>query len=228
MTPEKKVTWIINGATILMAVILVGVVNYLKTILDLPTIILYACLMPLVIGGQIILSKWLVKSKWKDTLEEMEKKCEEEEAKSKPRPNIIGLAMFVVICLGYSISAGCGVIEDFITTQNHYDQAHFYEVIVPNCISILTLLACSILIAIITYNVYRKNIFTYTNSRLIYGIGVILIFSIIIQNHYWETTPMLPNATVAINFSLLGIFIFFFGKLFSIGVKMKEEQDLTI
>ena len=39
---------------------------------------------------------------------------------------------------------------------------------------------------------------------------------------------MLPNNTVAMNFSLFGVFIIFFGRVFDIGVKMKEEQDLTI
>ena len=92
----------------------------------------------------------------------------------------------------------------------------------------LTLLACSILVVIIAYNVYKKRIFTRTNAKLIYSIGAILIFSIIIQNHYWETTTMLPNDTVALNFSLFGAFIIFFGRVFHIGVRIKEEQDLTI
>ena len=112
--------------------------------------------------------------------------------------------------------------------SNTYEAEHFFKVIVPDLMGILTLLACSILIAIMAYNVKKKKIFTRTNAKLIYAIGAIIIFSVVIQNHYWETTTMLPNNTVAMNFSLFGVFIIFFGRVFDIGVKMKEEQDLTI
>lgn len=176
MSPKKRVTWIINSVMTLSVISIVAIVHYIKARYNLPTLVLYACSMPVLIGGFILFSKWLENNKWKDTVEEMEKEAEEEEAKSKPTPGIFSL----------------------------------------------------VFIAIIAYNVKKKKIFTYTNARLIYGIGAIVIFSIVIQNHYWEITTMLPNDTVALNYSLLGVFIFFFGKVFDISVKMKEEQDLTI
>ena len=74
----------------------------------------------------------------------------------------------------------------------------------------------------------KKKIFTSANAKLIYSIGTIVIVSVIIQNHYWETTTMMPNDTVGMIFALFGAFIVFFGRVFAIGVKMKEEQDLTI
>ena len=80
----------------------------------------------------------------------------------------------------------------------------------------------------IAYNVYKKNVFVRSNARLISAIGMILLFSVAIQRYYWDATPMLPNDTVAINFGLLAVFILFFGRIFSIGVKMQKEQDLTI
>lgn len=226
ITPEKKVTWIINVVMILLAIALVALVHYTKTKFNLPTIVLYIAYMPLFIGATILFSKWLEKSKWKDTVEEMEKECEKEEAKPKPVPGIWWLILLVIICLGFSICNGVNIIEEIIS--NHHGHEHFFKVIVPDFIGILTLLVCSILIAIIAYNVYKKKIFIYTNAKLIYSIGAIVIFSILIQNHYWEATTMLPNDTVSMIFSLFGVFIIFFGRVFHIGVKIKEEQDLTI
>ncbi|MBO7293884.1 MAG: DUF2975 domain-containing protein, partial [Bacteroidaceae bacterium] len=160
-----------------------------------------------------------------DTIEEMDKKAEIEEVKSKPIPGIFGLALFVIICVGHSISSGISVVEEILFT--HYEQVYLINELLPNCVGISTLLICSVLIAIIAYNVYKKNIFTYTNAKLIYSRAIIII-SVIIQNHYWDVTTMLPNDSVAINFSLLGVFILFFGRVFNIGAKIKEEQDLTI
>ena len=226
MSPEKKVKWIIIAVMSLMIMALITIVSYLKTLFNLPTIIFFACFAPLFAYGIILFSKLLKKSKWSDVVEDMEKKCVAEAAESKQKPRIIDLAIIVIVSLGYSISLGYGIIEGLVSNQ--YGQKCFLEVILPNIISILTLLSCSVLIAIIAYNVYKKKVFEYKNARLIYSIGFILIFSVIIQRYYWETTTMLPNDTVAINFCLIGIFILFFGKIFSIGVKMQEEQDLTI
>jgi uncharacterized membrane protein len=226
MSPKKKVTWIINSVMTLSAIALVVIVHYIKAKYNLPTLVLYACSMPVQIGGFILFSKWLENSKWKDTVEEMEKEAEEEEAKSKPTPGIFSLVVIAIICLGYSISNVIDITKGIFS--NTHEAEHFFKVIVPDLMGILTLLACSILIAIMAYNVKKKKIFTRTNAKLIYAIGAIIIFSVVIQNHYWETTTMLPNNTVAMNFSLFGVFIIFFGRVFDIGVKMKEEQDLTI
>ena len=226
MSPKKKVTWIINSVMTLSAIATVAIIHYIKAKYNLPTLVLYACSMPVLIGGFILFSKWLENSKWKDTVEEMEKEAEEKEANSKPTPGIFSLIFIAIICLGYSISNVMDITEGIFS--NIYEAEHFFKVIVPDLMGILTLLACSILIAIMAYNVKKKKIFTHTNARLIYAIGAIIIFSVVIQNHYWETTTMLPNNTVAMNFSLFGVFIVFFGKVFDIGVKMKEEQDLTI
>ena len=53
MTPEKKVTWIIHTVTVLMVIVLVALVHYTKAKYDLPTVVLYACYMPLFIGTKV-------------------------------------------------------------------------------------------------------------------------------------------------------------------------------
>ena len=226
MNSEKKVNWIIHTVMILMAIALIVLNHYIKVIFDIPVPIIYMCTLPLFIGGIILLSKWLERSKWKDTVEEMNKKCEKEEEKSKPIPGSFGLILLAIICLGFSIGNGIDLVGGIFS--NAYEPEHFLKVIVPDCIGVFTLLACSVIISIIAYNVMKKKIFTSVNAKLIYSIGAIVIVSVIIQNHYWETTTMIPNDTVGLIFALFGLFIVFFGRVFAIGVKMKEEQDLTI
>ena len=226
MTPEKKVNWIIHTIMIMMAIALIALNHYIKVIFDFPVPIIYMCTLPLFIGGIILLSKWLERSKWKDTVEEMNKKCEKEEKKSKPIPGIFGLILLAILCLGFSIGNGIDLTTGIFS--NAYEPEHFLKVIVPDCIGVFTLLICSVIITVIAYNVMKKKIFTSANAKLIYSIGGIVIISVIIQNHYWETTTMMPNDTVGMIFALFGAFIVFLGRVFAIGVKMKEEQDLTI
>ena len=226
MTPEKKVRWIIFAAMTIMVVALIAIVRYFKTLLNLPPVFICACFVPFFAYGLNLFYKWLKKSKWKDTVLEMEKKCVAEDAKSRPKARMVGLAIIAILSLWYSLSLGSGVVEDIVSNQ--CEQGYFSEVVAPNIVSVVTLFSCSVLIAVIAYNVYKKKVFDRSNARLIYGIGMILIFSVTIQRYYWEATPMIPNDTVAINFGLLAVFILFFGRIFSIGVKMQEEQDLTI
>jgi membrane protein YdbS with pleckstrin-like domain len=227
MNPKKKVTWIINSVMILSAIAIVATAHYIKTKYNMPTLVLYACSIPVLIGGFILFSKWLENSKWKDTIEEMEKEAEEEEpTKPKHIPGSFGLILLAIICLGFSIDNGIDLTAGIFS--NAYEPEQFLKVIVPDCIGVFTILTCSVIIAIIAYNVMKKKIFTSVNARLIYSIGAIVIVSVIIQTHYWETTTMMPNDTVGMIFALFGAFIVFFGRVFAIGVKIKEEQDLTI
>ena len=63
---------------------------------------------------------------------------------------------------------------------------------------------------------------------MIYGVGVTLIISTVTQVEVWDSTVMVPNITVSIYFSLLGMFIIFLGKLFEIAIKIKKENDMTV
>ena len=97
----------------------------------------------------------------------------------------------------------------------------------PQCVNTLTLLICCIFIVVILFNVSRKRIFDRRNSICIYGVGATVIFGTILRIRLMGDAPM-PDSDAMIYYSLLGIFIIFFGRLFDIAVKIKKEQDLTI
>ena len=89
------------------------------------------------------------------------------------------------------------------------------------------MLVCCIFIGIIVFNVSRKRIFDRRNSICIYGVGAAIIIGHILQIQLMGDAPI-ADTDVLVYYSLLGIFIIFFGGLFDIAVKMKNEQDLTI
>ena len=227
MTPEKKVKRIIYTVMVLLAIALLAPIHYIRMNYNIPPFILLILMIPLYIGAINLFGKWLTKGKWKDTFNEMEEKAKEEEKKKKPKetPDIFSISVFAFFCLGYAIYNGINIANDIFI---NYSKGIDYNEILPNCINIATLMICSILIGIIAYNVKKRKVFSHTNSKLIYGVGITLVFSIIIQDHYWDITTMIPNMEVKSYLYLLAFFIIFFGKLFDIAVKMKEEQDLTI
>ena len=81
LTPEKKVTWIIRIAIILFLIPLIALNFYVCRTYNIPIPIGFICIIPIFWGLMALLYKWLEKSKWKETLEKMGQKIEEEEEK---------------------------------------------------------------------------------------------------------------------------------------------------
>ena len=164
-----------------------------------------------------------------EKIEEMEKVLEEGEKKKEKKqgkkPSTFSLLLIAIVCLIYSVVKGVEIVR-FILVHN---SAHIpFKVTLPNCIEALTCIICSIFIALIANNARKGKIFIYSNAKLISSVGIVLLLSTYIQSYYWDTTIMLPNMTVRHYFYLFSLFIIFFGRVFTITIKMKEEQDLTI
>ena len=75
----------------------------------------------------------------------------------------------------------------------------------------------------------KEEVFVYQNSSLIQTIGVLIALNGLFQvTLSWVTPEGVPTDTSYRIFVLLGVFIIFMGYLFKMGVRMREEQELTI
>lgn len=224
----KKITRIINAFAAIWAVVLYAIVICLRIKTDWPAVLLYLCLGFTYTGGLILFQKIIERSRYSKDFEEANREVEkEEEMKSAKdeRPGFRSLAIVAVVAMICAVAKAVETVELMISD---YSNGLPVKTHLPQCINILTLLACGIFIAVILYNVSKRRVFDSRNSFCIYGVGATIIVSTLLQSELWATTPMIPNDTVMIYYMIFGIFIVFFGKLFDIAVKLKNEQDLTI
>ena len=179
-------------------------------------------------GGLVLFQKIIERGRYKQDFEEANRELEkEEEMKSAKdeRPGFRSLAIVAVVAM---ICAVSDAVETVSLMVSDYGNGLPVNTHLPQCINILTLLTCGIFIAVILYNVSKRRVFDNRNSFCIYGVGATIIISTLLQSELWASTPMIPNGNVMMYYMIFGIFIIFFGKLFDIAVKLKNEQDLTI
>ena len=224
----KKITRIVNLFTTIWAIVLFAIVICLRIKTDWPAVLLYLSMGFAYAGGLILFQKVIERSRYSKEFEEANREAEkEEEMKSAKdeRPGFRSLAIVAVIAM---ICAVAKAVETVKLMISDYSNGLPINAHLPQCMNILTLLACGIFIAVIFYNVSKRRVFDNRNSFCIYGVGATIIVSTLLQSELWATTPMIPNDTVMMYYMIFGIFIVFFGKLFDIAVKLKNEQDLTI
>ena len=224
----KKIIRIINAFATIWAAVLFAIVICLRIKTDWPAVLLYLCLGFAYTGGLILFQKIIERSRYSKDFEEANHEAEkEEEMKSAKdeRPGFRSLAIVAVVAMICAVAKAVETVELMISD---YSNGLPINAHLPQCINILTLLACGIFIAVILYNVSKRRVFDSRNSFCIYGVGATIIVSTLLQSELWATTPMIPNDTVMMYYMIFGIFIVFFGKLFDIAVKLKKEQDLTI
>lgn len=223
----KKIARIINIFSVSWMIILFAAVMILRVKTSIPALLLYGCMGALYIGGLLGLQKGLENSRLKHEFEEANRECEEEEAKktsADEKPDFFTLLVIAIFALIYSVSNAVDLVQNMISAHSADIPLSQY---LPQFADTLTLLICCIFIGIIVFNVSRKRIFDRLNSICIYGVGAAIIFGHILQIQLMGDAPT-ADTDVLVYYSLLGIFIIFFGRLFDIAVKMKNEQDLTI
>ena len=86
----------------------------------------------------------------------------------------------------------------------------------------------SIFIWIMLSNVKRNEVITQRYANLIVFIGVTVEITGLLQYILGIFTLEGISRESFMIYLLLGVFILFIGCLFKIGIRMKEEQDLTI
>ncbi len=207
--------------TLIYAAIAVAFVILMLVVMvyfDLSSPFVPLCMVPLMLGVYILAGQ-ILKKRYRKEMEELEAEMEEEDKKEKPKIyNIFFLSAVLIIV---AVIDGVNVVFDMIENESIPEY-------LPDFIGFLTMFVCGALIAGIAYNVRKGRIFYSRNSTLLNLIGATFILSALVQNHYWEGTTMIPNTTVFMYFIFFGGIIIFFGSLFDIAIKIKEDQDLTI
>ena len=108
------------------------------------------------------------------------------------------------------------------------DTDDFLWIMLPQSVTLLAMAVCSILIFCLLRNVKRKEVFTKENSTLIVAIGGIVELNGLLQGFFGTFVSVSNLRQTYLVYILLGVFILFIGCIFKIGVRMKEEQELTI
>ena len=138
----------------------------------------------------------------------------------------------VMSCL-LVICASCLMIWLTQTMQLCYelgkdDTDDFIWQVLSRSITLVAMAVCSIFIWIMLSNVKRNEVFTERNANLIVFIGVTVEITGLLQYILGIFTLEGISRESFMIYLLLGVFILFIGCLFKIGIRMKEEQDLTI
>ena len=137
------------------------------------------------------------------------------------------MSCLVVIC------ASCLMIWLTQTMQLCYelgkdDTDDFIWQVLSRSITLVAMAVCSIFIWIMLSNVKRHEVCTKRNANLRVFIGVTVEITGLIQYILGIFTLEGISRESFMIYLLLGVFILFIGCLFKIGIRMKEEQDLTI
>lgn len=140
---------------------------------------------------------------------------------------------FVMYSLG--IIAGCGIFTAIIRNLTlcyrlgKDDTPDFIWQILPENVTLLSLLICGVLMLLMMQNVRRKQVFTLQNANLIAGIGFSLEVNGLVQMILHYLFPASNDGSQQyLIFILAGVFFLFIYCLFKLGIQMQEEQDLTV
>ena len=108
------------------------------------------------------------------------------------------------------------------------DTDTFIWQMIPESVAMLLMVFCAGLIIKMLYNLKHKRVFIRENVRLVQYLGLaVLIYGAFLS--IWKHVSPIETVTFMRNvFLLLGGFIMLIGSVFKAGIRMKEEQDLTI
>ncbi len=225
-SPKRQIELIIYAVITVTGLLYFGLTIWLRKLINIPVAVFYILLPYIMIAVLNATQTLLEKSRYKEEIARWEKEIEDEEKKDEQngryeKPNIWQIGLFAVCALVWAAVEGVGLIREMIQEKS-------LIMFLPDTVCFITLLIIGLVITKITYNVWKGRVFTESNSRLIYFMGFILVLSVLIQQHYWDSTEMVPNSTVGMYFMGFGALILFFGSLFDIAIKMKNDRDLTI
>lgn len=224
----RKFKRILLTCNVLLGVAFVAIVVLLRIRLNLPMAVAFLCVFPFYIKSHVFFVQFLERKGCKLYIDAMVKKEEAEEEcelRAGGRPGVWELVIVSILTLVIACYSAGNLL---LCIYEEWKEDISLTTYMPQIVEIFTLLPCALLLLGLSYNVWHRRVFVSANSLLVNGIAFVIILSTLVQVHYWESTPMVPNDTVFLFYMLLGCCIFFFGSLFDIAVRMKNEQDLTV
>ena len=139
---------------------------------------------------------------------------------------------FVMMCL--AVTCGCGTLAEalrLILAVMDWQDGTLTDgwVLTMRSINLAVCAICSWLTFLIIREVKQRRVFTRQNAQYISLIGSAATFGGIAQNVvvnlvYEDTT----NHSGDMTYLVLGLLLLFIATLFNIGIRMKEEQELTV
>ncbi len=201
-----------------------GLALLIRNFISFPIAIPIMLIFPVMGASASLAQTFLEKSRYKTEMDAMEKEAEEEEkkeAEKEEKPQIWSLAILSFSAVIWAMAEGTETVINMIKAKS-------FVMFIPEFLSFMTLLIIGLLLAKISWNVRKGKVFTKSNYSLIYCIALTVVISVVVQLHYWDATPMIPNSTVGMYFLAFGMIILFLGSLFRIAIKIKNDQDLTI
>lgn len=139
---------------------------------------------------------------------------------------------FVMYCL-MIMCVSCLLFVFFRNLNLCYDLGNDTDNLIvkllPENVTLIAMAVCSVLIYLMLRNVKKGQVFTKLNSNFIMAIGVVLECNGILQMAFNAfLSDSMGGNTIPMVYLLLGVFFLFIACLFKVGIRMQEEQDLTI
>ncbi|HIY88803.1 MAG TPA: DUF2975 domain-containing protein [Candidatus Bacteroides pullicola] len=108
------------------------------------------------------------------------------------------------------------------------DTGTFIWQMIPESVALLLMAFCAGLVIRMLYNLKHKRIFIPENVRLVQYLGLAVLIYGVFLSIWKHVSPVETVGFMRDAFLLLGGFILLIGSVFKAGIRMKEEQDLTI
>ena len=139
---------------------------------------------------------------------------------------------FIMFCLAFTcgscLSLGLlGNINLYFDLSKESTENLIWQML-PESITLLVMAICSIIIGLILRNAKHNKIFTHRNAGYIMAIGGLIELNGLTQGILSAFSPIEILGHGHTIYILIGLFFLFIGCVFKVGIKMKEEQDLTI
>ena len=139
---------------------------------------------------------------------------------------------FVMTCL--AVTCGAGTLAEalrLLLAVMDWNAGELTDgwVLATRAINLAVCAICAWLTFLIMREVKHRRVFTRRNAQLITLIGSAATLGDVAQNAITNLVyEDVPSQTSDMTYLILGLLLLFIASLFNIGIRMKEEQELTV